>query len=122
AVLAQDFILSQPQPINGPHQHASLAREVAVDLLFERGFEEVAGADCDAARQTTVECSAGRILVYGIAAVDAFPFQEEPANGGARSLGRDHDYVDVFWRHDAGLVLIDNAEPMGEIQGFAGGE
>ena len=56
----------------------------------------------------------------GEAGVDALAFQEQPAHRRARSLRRHEDHVDVLGRHDAGLVLVDDAEAVREIEGFAG--
>src|SRR5260370_41916137 len=57
--------------------------------------------------------------MHGVTGVDPFTFQEEPANRGARSLGSYQDDVDVLARNDAGLVGVNNAKSVREIQGLA---
>src|SRR5208283_6148644 len=49
-------------------------------------------------------------------------FKEEPADRGAGPLGRDQDHVDVLGRHDSGLVAVDNAEAVREIQRLTGSQ
>ena len=57
----------------------------------------------------------------GEAGVDALAFKEQPAHRGAGALRRDQDDVDVLRRHHAGLVAVDDAEAVREIQRLAGG-
>ena len=51
AVVAQHFVLGQPQTVDRAHEHAALAGQVAEDFLLEGGLEQVAGADGDAEGQ-----------------------------------------------------------------------
>ena len=69
--------------------------------------------------QAAVAGPAGGVLVDGEAGVDALAFEEQPADRGARALRRDQDHVDVLRRHDAGLVAVDDAEAVREVQGLA---
>ena len=83
AVFAQHFVLGEPEPVDCPHEHAPFAGQVAEDFLLEGRFKEIARADGNAARQAAVESPAAGVLMYGIAAVDALTFQEQPPHSRA---------------------------------------
>ena len=46
------------------------------------------------------------------------PLTEEGADSAAGALGRDEDDIDVLGHLDAGLVLEDRGETVGEVQGL----
>src|SRR5262249_46352737 len=75
-VLAQHLVLSQPQPVDGAHQHAAFARQVADHLVVKGRLEQVARADGDAARQAALARPSRCVLVYRKAGVDALALQE----------------------------------------------
>ena len=58
----------------------------------------------------------------GEAGVDALAFEEQPADRRARALRGDEDHVDVLGRDDAGLVVVDDAEAVREVERLAGGQ
>ena len=121
-VLAEHLVLGQPQPVDRSHQHAAFPGQVAEDLLLERGLEQVARADGDAERQAAVAGPAGVVLVDRVAGVDPAAFKEQPADGRARAFRGDQDHIDVLRRNNAGLVLIDDAEAVREVQRLALGQ
>src|ERR1700687_3467649 len=110
AVRPQHLVLRQPEPVNGAHQHATLAGEVADDFLLECRFKKVSRADGVATGQTALPGPAGGILMNGETGVDSLTLEEMPAHRGPRSLRRDEDYVNVLWRDYAGLIAEDDAE------------
>ena len=73
-------------------------------------------------RQAAVAGPAGGVLVDGEAGVDALAFEEQPAHRRARALRGDEDDVDVLRRHDAGLVAVDDAEAVREVERLARGQ
>src|SRR5262249_53499572 len=85
----------------------------------ERRLEQVARADGDAQGEDALAGAARRVLVDGEAGVDATALQEQAADGRARALGGDEDNVDVGRRDDAGLLAVDDAEAVREVEGLA---
>ena len=51
--------------------------------------------------------------------IDAAALFEECAYGLARSLWRAKDHIDIFRRDNVGVVLVDNREPVREVEGLA---
>lgn len=62
---------------------------------------------------------AGDVLVDGDRGVDTTSLLEEGADGTSRSLGGDEDDIDVLGRDHTGVLLVDNREAVGEVQGLA---
>ena len=122
AFFAQYFVLSGKDALYGAHQGTAFAGQVAVNFFTEIGFEKVTAADGDTERYDAFLCFAGGVLEDGVAAVETAALEEHSSQGGAGAFWRYEEYVDVFWRDDAGLFVKGNAEAMGEIEGFARGE
>src|SRR5262249_6856674 len=62
------------------------------------------------------------ILMNCKAGVEPLALDEIAAERGAGTFGRDEQDVDLLGRNDAGLIGIDNAEPMRERQRLARSE
>ena len=58
----------------------------------------------------------GGVLMHGEAGVDALALEEQPAHGGAGSLGSHKDHIDVSRWDDAGLIFVNNAKAMGSYR------
>ena len=76
AVLTKDGILSFHDPGQSAHQNASLAGQVTVDFIFERGGEQVPRTDCNTGCQSSLGSSPGVVLLNSVAAVDAASIQK----------------------------------------------
>src|ERR1700744_1645934 len=122
AFLAQHFVLGGEDPLDSAHEGTAFAGEIAVYFFTEIGFEEVAAADGDAEGDNAVLCFACGILEDGVAAVEAAALEEHAAERGAGAFGGDEEYVDVLGGNDAGLFVEGDAEAMGEIERFSGGQ
>ncbi len=114
---AQQVVLRLEDALDGAHQHAALAHQVAEDFLLKGGFEEEPAADTDADRDAALARTARRVLVDGERAVDAAAVQEEPSDRRTRALRGAQDHVDVPGRHHAGLLAVNDREAVGEVDG-----
>ena len=104
------------------HENTTLAVEVRVDLLLKGGLVKVAGADGDTEGDGLLLGLAGDILPDGNGRVDPTALLEEGADGAARALRGDEDDIDVSGGDDVGVLLVDDGEPVGEVEGLALGD
>ena len=122
AVLAQHLVLCGENTLNSAHLRAPLAGQVGIYLALERRLEQIARSYADDQRDHAVHRPSRSVLHYGVARVQSPSLEEQSAQRGARALGGDHDYVDVFGRHDARAVRIGGAETVREIERLARGQ
>ncbi len=122
AFFAQHFVLCGEDPLDGAHEGAAFAGQVAVHFFSEIGFEKISAADSDAEGDDAVLCFAGGVLEDGIAAVKAAALEEHSSQRGTGAFGGDEENVDILGGDDAGLFVKGDAEAMGEVEGFAGGK
>ncbi len=121
AVLAEHVVLGFHHACQAAHQHAALADEVGGHFVFEAGGEEVTGTDRDTDGEGAVHCLGRCVLRNREAGVDAHAIEEVAAHGCARTLGGDHDDVDVSGHFHAGELAVNPTEAVREVEGFAGG-
>ena len=62
---------------------------------------------------------AGKVLVNGETGVDAAAVQKIGPHRGAGAFGCRQDHVHIFRGDNAGLVAVNDAETVGEVQGVA---
>ncbi|MPM69217.1 hypothetical protein SDC9_116161 [bioreactor metagenome] len=80
---AQGGVLGFHHTGQGAHQNAAFAGQIAVHLVLEGGWEEIARAYCNTEGQGAFCSAAGGILKDGKAAVDAAAIQKVGAYTGA---------------------------------------
>jgi hypothetical protein len=112
----QDFILSEEHSLDTAHETTSFTVQVAVHFLLEGRLVEVSGANCDAESNGFFCGLAADVLEDGEGGVDTAAFLEEGADCATGALGGNEDDVDVRWGDDTGEVLVDDGEPMGEVE------
>ena len=116
---AQCVVLGLPHAVDGSHQNATFASEVAVNFFLESRFKQISRTHCEAEGASAFGRIASGILIYGKARVDALTFEEQAANRGARTLGGHEDDIDILAGNNKCLVGIDDAETVGEIKRLA---
>src|SRR3989344_3447179 len=122
SVFAELGVLRFHDARESAHEDAALAREVAVDFVLEGRLEQVARAERDAERERTLFRMARRVLLDGVARVDAATVQRIDADAPARTFGRNEDDVDIFRRLDARLTIEHHAEAVREVERLALGQ
>jgi hypothetical protein len=116
AALAENLVLSEEHAVDSAHQATTLAVQIGVDLLLERGLVHVSGTDGDTEGDGLLLGLAGDVLVDGNGGVDTAALTEESADGAAGALGRNEDDVNVGGDFDLGEVLEDGGETVGEVE------
>lgn len=122
ALGAEHVVLGLEGTSDHAHEHTTLTDKVGVGLLLEGGVVQVATAGGNAEGLDALLGLAGDVLVDGDGAVDAAALEEEVADGGAGALGGAEHDVDVLGGDDASVVLEDDGETVGDVEGLAGGE
>ena len=74
-MLAQHLVLSGKQALDGSHEGATLAGEVADGLAVECGLEEVSRAYAYAQGEGALQGTPGGIVLHSVGGVDASAFE-----------------------------------------------
>lgn len=124
AVGAEGLELSLHNARESAHENAALADEIARYLVLESGREEIARADADAdgLGDFLDRLRLHSVRLERVGAVDAGAREEVAAHGSARTLGSDHDKADALLGLDAGELVVDVAEAVGEIKILSGSD
>ena len=107
---------------NEKTHHTTLAVQVGVHLLLESGLIHVTGANGDTNSDGLLLSLASNVLPNSNGRVDTAAFLEESTDSAAGTLRGNEDDVDVFRRNDVGVVLVDDRETVGEVEGLALGD
>ena len=124
AVGAESFELGLHDTRESAHENAALADEIARDLVLERGREEIARADADADGLGDLFDRLGlhTVRLERVGTVDARARKEVAADRSTRTLGSDHNETDALLGLDAGELVVDVTETVGEIEVLAGSD
>jgi hypothetical protein len=121
-VLSQNLVLRSEHALDTAHKDTSLSVQVRVDFLFKRRFVTVTGTDGDTECDGLLLGVTGNVLVDGDGRVDTSTFQEQGSDSSTGTLGGDQDDVDVLGRDNTSVLLVDDGETVGKVQGLALGD
>lgn len=121
-VLSQNLVLRSEHALDTAHKDTSLSVQVRVDFLFKRRFVTVTGTDGDTECDGLLLGVTGNVLVNGDGRVDTSTFQEQGSDGSTGTLGGDQDDVDVLGGDNTSVLLVDDGETVGKVQGLALGD
>jgi hypothetical protein len=119
AVGAEDLVLGKEHALDTTHKDTTLTVKVRVDLLLEGGLVGVTGTDGDGDGASLLHGLAGHVLPDGDRGVDTTALLEEGADGAAGTLGGAEDDVDVLGGLNTGVLVEDEGETVGEVEGLA---
>ena len=102
--------------------HTTLAVEVRVHLLLERRLVHVSRPNANAEGGRLLLGLPGDVLPDGDGRVDTTALLEQGADGAPRALRGDEDDIDISRGDDVGVLLVDDGETVGEVEGLALGD